>query len=115
MINQVMFVAAVTLRTAAMIFALSFVIRYWHLPWRSTPEGRHLMSFSAVVACTLAVATANQLVAYLDNVPAAPRDDGAYPGRIEISVILYIWIAFEMWRRNRLLTRARRDNRRIPR
>lgn len=115
MIHHIMFIIAVGLRTAAMLFAAGFVLRYWHMPWRATREGRHLMSFSAVVAITLAVATANQVIAALDDVPAPPRDDGAYPGRIEIAVVLYAWIAFEMWRRNRLLTRAQRDDGRIPR
>lgn len=99
---------AIILRTVGMIFAAVFVIRYAQQPWRKTLEGRHLMSFSTVVALFLAFATLNNITAWIDDYVPPGHVDGDYPGRRVIGVVLYLAVAFEMWRRNHLLTLALR-------
>ena len=106
--------AGIVLRTLGMIFAGAFVVRYSRQPWRSTAEGRHLMSFSAIVAAFLAYATINNVMAWLDPTLPPEHADGDYPGRLLFGVALYGFVAWAMWRRNHLLTlalrSARRDN-----
>lgn len=101
---------AIVLRTIGLVCSVAFVIRYSRMPWRSTREGRHLMSFSGTVAAFLAYATINNVAAALDDYVPPGHVDGDYPGRLALAVILYGAVAFEMWRRNRLLTLARRQH-----
>lgn len=109
--NHLYIELAIIFRTAGLIFSVSFVLRYLRLPWRSTVEGRHLMSFSTVVALFLLYATVNNIAAYFDSYVPPGHVDGDYFGRLPIAVLLYGWVAYEMWKRNHLLTLARRQAR----
>ena len=107
--NQALFVLTIALRTIGMILAIVFAARYSRDQWRSTPEGRHLMWFSLIVAGFLAYATANNIAAWVDDYVPPGIVDGNYPGRLELGAIFYGWMAWAMWQRNRLLTRAHRQ------
>lgn len=100
----VVYPASVVARTAALVLALLFAYRYSRRPWRSTREGRHLMSFTLIVAGFMFYATLNHVVAVLDTVPAMP--DGHYPGREVAGLVLYMLVAWELYQRNRLLSSA---------
>lgn len=95
-----------TLRVAATILAIVFVARYSRDNWRSTPEGRHLMHFSTIVAGFGVLANTNAGIAWLDDTPTPGHLDGDYPGRYLIIGAFYGLVAWSMWERNRLLTRA---------
>lgn len=99
-------------RVVALVFAAMFVIRYSRRAWRSLPEGRHLMGFSVIVLCFNLLGVVNSITAWLDadSVGGHFRPAGDYPGRDEITVLLYAAVAYFMWERNRLLTRAYDDD-----
>lgn len=98
-------------RTVGMFLAWMFVARYARQPLRSTPWGGHLMGFGLVVGCFLSYATVNNIAIWLDPTTGPEIIDGDYPGRVGIGFVLYCWVAFEMYRRNELLSEAIRQGR----
>lgn len=109
---DVAFEAAIVARTVALVLAVMFAWRYSRRPWRTTREGRHLMSFTLIVAAFLVYATVNNVVTFLDAYPSTP--DGSYPGREVIGLALYMLVAWELYQRNRLLSLAYRAKSRGP-
>lgn len=91
------------LRLLTLIFTLVFVIRYARRPWRTLPEGRHLMGFSCVVLAFMVISVFNNIMAWLDPHAEPDSSDGAYPGRQLIIMVLYAFTAWFMYKRNTLL------------
>lgn len=100
----------ILLRSLGMVFAVAFLLRYLRLNWQATPEGRHLIGFTLIVALFLGYATANNIAMWLD--PASSRGiRGNWPGRSEVGAVLYGLVAWFLFQRNRLLTLAQRERR----
>jgi hypothetical protein len=92
---------SIAARTVGLGLALLFAARYARRPWARSREGRHLMSFTLIVAAFLTYATVNNVISYFDSVPNLP--DGQYPGRNLVGLVLYMLVAWELYQRNRLL------------
>ena len=79
------------------LVASAFCLRYvLHNPWRSTPEGRHLMYFTFCVATFMWFALAVTLNPDL-------------PGREYFRLLLLGMLLHNLWVRNLLLTDANRQ------
>lgn len=57
----VLYWSAVVLLIACVFTVLVFVVRYLRTEWEVTPEGRHMMAFSAVILTILATTAAGVL------------------------------------------------------
>lgn len=82
---------------ACAVLTWLFVWRYSRVTWQDTPEGRHLMRFSALLGITF---TATLV---LNAVPTPAMVRGI------ISVLLFWALAAELWTRVALLTIAQRE------
>lgn len=96
------YVVVVALVLTAAAEATRFAIRYSRVNWRRTPEGRHLMGLSRVLAIVLW----GTLLAAAVPIPF-------WVAAVE-QVLLFGWLAYELNRRNRLFT-ARQREARAPR
>lgn len=91
------------LRVLTLVFTSIFIIRYVQRPWRTLPEGRHLMGFSCVVWAFMLWSVVNTFMAWVDDTPPEVRPDGDWPGRELVAVILFGFTAWYMYKRNTLL------------
>lgn len=83
---------ATLLLLVAAVEATRFAVRYSRTTWRRTREGRHLMRFTVA----LAIALWGTLI-----LAVVPLPDWL---ELLIGVGVYAWLAFELNRRNLLLT-----------
>ena len=79
------------------ILSWAFVVRFSRVAWWATPEGRHLMKFTAALALTF---TLSLLFAVVD-----PK----ILTRLLLTIGLFAWIAFELANRIRLQGVAKRE------
>lgn len=91
------------LRLVTLVFTTIFIVRYSRRPWRTLPEGRHLMGFSCVVWAFMLFSVVNNFAAWMDPTPPTVRPDGYWPGRELTAVILFGFTAWYMYKRNALL------------
>jgi hypothetical protein len=80
-----------------------FVARFSRVAWYATPEGRHLMKFTAALALTF---TLSLLFAIVD-----PK----ILTRLLLTIGLFGWIAYELANRIRLQVNAKREVDRVDR
>lgn len=102
--------ASVVFRSVALALAIGFAVRYSRPAgrWRQTPEGRHIMAFTVLVAVFLAYATLNHVMALIGGTWELKS---YYPGQHLVGAGLYMAVAWKLWERNILLTRANRETR----
>ena len=86
-----------SLMAAALVslLAFAFVLRYRRVDYRRTPEGRHLIRFTLLIAFTYGLTAA---LPVLEVVPPLVR--------VLVSLGLFSWAALEMYARNALFTEA---------
>jgi len=94
-------------RFLTFLFAATFIVRYSRRPWRSLPEGRHLMGFTCLVAAFMLWSLVNNIAAWLDPQPPTIRPDGKWPGRELVACVLFGFTAWYMYKRNTLLNPQR--------
>lgn len=76
-----------------------FVVLYSRVRWYGSPEGRHLMKFTAALALTFSLTL---LFALVHPEPMM---------RAVLSIAVFGWIGWELGNRIRLHLRAKRENR----
>lgn len=65
--------------------AVAFPILYTRSPWRSSIVGRAVMTLSVAIALILVASLAYQFIPALPGLPVA-------------AAVLYVWLAFALWR-----------------
>ena len=90
-------VAGVILCALSAALAWTFVVRYFRTRWWETPEGRHLMRFTLVLATTLTCTVAFAVF------PIRPLFAAV------LQVLLFGALSCELWLRNVLLGDAQRE------
>lgn len=98
--NEFLDLIIFVLKASGFILGAVFCIRYSKRPWRSTPEGWHLMSFTALIATFMLFAAIGDFLVWAD--PMVIRD-GDYGARRYVGIVLYTAINFLLFKRNELL------------
>ena len=98
--NEVLDLVIFVMKVSAFILGATFCWRYSRRNWRSSPEGWHLMSFTALVA-TFMLFTA--LGDYLEWSDPNIIHDGDYAARPYVEIVLYSAINYLLLKRNELL------------
>jgi len=88
---------AMALLVLGAVQAWAFAWRYSRDNWRRWAEGRHLMHFTVCLAWLLTATTLLQIIPVPLWLAAA------------LSVVLFGWLDYELYRRHRLLTLAREE------
>lgn len=88
---------ATVLRVEAAVIAWVFVARYSRVAWHRTGEGRHLMSFTFLVALFMSFAATVSIF-------------GPYPGIDLVALGLYGALVALLWDRNLLFSHAQHDH-----
>lgn len=85
-------IATILVATSA-VMAWVFLFRYVGRNWRATPEGRHMMGLTLIIAVFLSLATEF-------------RTFGPWVGAPVVALVLYAVLAFLMFQQNVLLWKA---------
>lgn len=96
-ILTVLEVLAFALACACAVFAWAFVWMYRRTTWRDSPEGQHLIRFTA------AIGTVFTLTVMFAVLPVPPLVRGI------VAVVVFGMIARELWRRIALFRAAQRE------
>ena len=84
------------------VLAWTFVIRYFRRRWWETPEGRHLLRFTVILASTFT------LTLVFAVVPLPPILEAV------VQLVVFLAMAAELWHRNLLLTAAQHRRLAVP-
>jgi hypothetical protein len=85
-------------RVACFVLAMWFVIAFSRVRWKATLEGRHLMWFTRMIACFMALPIIYRLL------------PGYHDVYLWISRLLFIWFVYLLFQRVRLQRAAQREN-----
>lgn len=88
------------LKVSGFVLGVIFCWRYSKRSWRSTPEGWHLMSFTALISAFMFFAALGD---YLEWADPNINHDGDYSARPYVGIVLYSAINYLLYKRNELL------------
>ena len=88
------------LKVSGFVLGVTFCWRYSRRNWRSSPEGWHLMSFTALIATFMLFAALGE---YLEWADPNITHDGDYAARPYVGIVLYSAINYLLLKRNELL------------
>ena len=98
--NEFLDLIIFALKVSGFILGAVFCIRYSKRPWHSTPEGWHLMSFTALIATFMLFAVIGDYLIWAD--PMVTRD-GDYAARRYVGIVLCGAVNYLLLKRNELL------------